>query len=288
MAAFKKNNNGEDAIYVSNTNYVEGSLQSTNIVAVVEISPGQKDYTVEDFFSTTNLFKGLSANHLFDNKVTGVGFCSRFMIVYITTHLPFYKMLISRWSITVPINDYCRFAKMYAMAGTLAQLGVKFFACIQCLDFFKPSFTRHYHSRTGNACQANEPMTKDLQFVGEYATAEFIDTFNIRHALVHGTNSMEIVGQRHAVNLENYHASGKYADFELRRLGCSFMTLSGIKEFYVGPGRKVALRTDFNRRIAVQQNYSIFINEANMHLVDSFYKLSAERYGPFYKHQINM
>jgi len=288
MAAFKKNKNGEDAIYVSNTNYVEGSLQSTNIVAVVEISTGPKDYIVEDFFMTTNLFKGLSANHLYDGKVTGVGFCSRFMIVYITTHLPFYKMLISRWSITVPIKDYCRFAKMYAIAGVLAQLGVKFFACIQCLDFYKPSFTRHYHNRNGNACNANEPMTKDLQFVGEYATAEFINTFNIRNGLVHGTNRMEIIGQRHAVNLENYHASGKYADFELRRLGCSFMTLSGIKEFYVGPDRRVILISDINRYRAVQQNHSIFINEGNMDLVDSFYKLSAERYGPVYKHQINM
>lgn len=288
MAAFKKNNNGEDAIYVSNTDYDEGSLQSTNIVAVVEIGPGQKDYTVEDFFITTNLFKGLSANHLYDNKVTRVGFCSRFMIVYITTHLPFYKMLISRWLITVPINDYCRFAKMYAMAGTLAQLCVKFFTRIQCLDFYKPSHARHYHSRTGNACNANEPMTKDLQFTGEYATAEFIDTFNMQNALVHGTNNMAIVGQRHAVNLEKYHASGKYVDFELGRLGSSFMTLSGIKEFYVGLDRKVVLISDINRCRAVQQNHSIFINEGNMHLVDSFYKLSAERYGPFYKHQINM
>jgi len=179
-------------------------------------------------------------------------------------------MVISRWSITIPINDFCRFAKMYAMAGTLAQLGVKFFACIQCLDFYNP----HHHSRSGYSCATKCPMTKDLQFVGEYANATFIDTFNTRNALVHGTNNTEILGQRHSVVLERCHASENYADFELGRVGCSFMSFAALKEFYVGLNRKVALKSDFTRRITQQQNCFIFINEDNMHVCMTGYKLS--------------
>lgn len=92
MAAFGKDKNNEDVLFVNRHPYEEGCLQSINILAIFEISPGQKDYSIENFFMTIDKFLGLCAN----NMRTGTGECSGYMVVYMVAHLPFYKMIMMR------------------------------------------------------------------------------------------------------------------------------------------------------------------------------------------------
>ena len=167
MAAFGKDKNNEDVLFVNRHPYEEGCLQSTNVLAIFEISPGQKDYSIENFFMTIDKFLGLCANNMMDSMRTVTGECSKYMVVYLVANFPFYKMIMMRWSITTPITNFVKLSRMYTMALTFAQLKIRFQACFHssCMDFYKPAMRRHYHSVLGLKLGTMVSITTNLQFV---------------------------------------------------------------------------------------------------------------------------
>lgn len=88
---------------------------------------------------------------------------------------------------------------------------------------------RHYHSVLGLKLGTMVSITTNLQFVGEYADPVFVESFNARNTLIHGTNDPIILGQRHAVEFAMCHASDNYGDHDKGRIGCGFTSFVGLK-----------------------------------------------------------
>lgn len=245
-------------MYVSHMeNYPNDELQSSNFIAFQKLDKNQKDYNLENFFFTRSMYRYTCANENHDGRFTGTGVSSLYLGVYFVAKYPFNEMLARRWSTTVVITDFVRYGKLYAIHTTLAQLGMKVFVCLICLDLFGHSNPNHYHSTTGRLLGSTVRVTTNVAFnPGEYQDPIFLRDFNIMLVRIHGTDNLDVLGLKYETGLKNRYLADRLGDNTLVRYGCSFSTITGATFLYINHLRKLAVYRDLHYRVTANVGFN--------------------------------
>jgi len=280
MTGLAKDKNGADAIFLNHMeDYDEGVLQSTNIIAIVELDEGQKEYKLEKFFITMCRWHLQCSNALSDSETTETGFYSNYIAVYVVQNLPFYKMIMLRWTITVEINDFIAYSKMYAISLTFSQLGTANFPCLECLEFYEGKKYCHYHNFDGTALGCMIAITENLELTGKYAEPAFSDKFYILNAKINASNDMQSIGESHAAGFERKINRDKLGPHRYPRKSCTFSTLSKLKELYEGTNYSIAAKYDMKRNIVDGTRYV----QIDIGIVETYFKRLCIGYEPLFR-----
>lgn len=102
-----------------------------------------REYRFERFFVGNSKFELRNSNKYNDNLVTITGTRSQYLAIYLIQSEPFYRQVMLRFAVTVPMDDFNKLSEMYSLNMVLTQIGIVVRPCLSFFEFFTTDDIRH-------------------------------------------------------------------------------------------------------------------------------------------------
>jgi len=203
-------------------------------------------YNYEEFLKSFTEYRFGNSNSGFDAGFSTLGKQTKYAILYAVQQFPNYQMWMWRHTINFTEDfDEEKYMKMFNIHLVLVQLKESFEACFYCFEFFKKGNIPHCHRITGHISEKPIAMTRNLDFIGDYNTPEFVGKFQEMLAAIINPDDAFF----EADDLRGRIEVDKILGIAYKRADCGFSSLSTAKSYFIDDNSNIAFKFDIYRNV---------------------------------------